>query len=80
MQSIKIKKWGNSQGIRIPKNITNQLKIKEDDEFNLIIEEDKIILEKQNEIKSFKDLFKNYTGSYKCYEYDFGKDVGKEIW
>lgn len=35
---------------------------------------------KGNEYKSLKELFKDYSGDYKCQEWDTGEKRGKEVW
>lgn len=76
-----IKKWGNSQGLRFPKEMLDQLEISVDDEVNIEIENHKIVITKAYPKKvDLKELFKDYTGSYKGEEFDWGPSVGKEEW
>lgn len=46
MLLIKISKWGNGQGIRIPKNVLELLKWKKDDELEMIIEKGNLKIQK----------------------------------
>ena len=41
-----IQKWGNSQGIRIPKTILDTVKWTENEKIILVVENEKIIMEK----------------------------------
>ena len=75
-----IQKWGNSQGIRIPKSILDTINWSENEEIILLIKNEKIILEKAKNRKNIKDLFKDYNGNYKPTEIDWGEPVGDEIW
>ena len=43
--TIKIQKWGKSQGIRIPKVILDELNISEKDELKIKVEHNKILIE-----------------------------------
>ena len=43
--TIKIQKWGNSQGIRIPKVILDELSISDKDELEIKVEDNKILIE-----------------------------------
>ena len=43
-----IQKWGNSQGIRIPKIILEQSGIAENDKVEIIVKDNSIILKKAN--------------------------------
>ena len=75
-----IQKWGNSQGVRIPKEILKSANIKENERFLIVVKDEKIILEKEKKKKNIKDLFKNYKGDYVPKEFDFGEKEGKEVW
>ena len=80
--NTKIKKWGNSQGIRISRDILRILKWKIDDEVNIKIEENKLIIEKSNTFESdlsLKDLFAGYKDDYDFKEIDWGEPVSNEI-
>ena len=41
-----IQKWGNSQGIRIPKILLDSINWSENEEVSINIEEDKLVIEK----------------------------------
>ena len=78
---VRLQKWGNSDGIRIPSSILKSLNIKTNDK--LIIEqvEDKIVItvSKNNKI-SLKERFDNYNKDNLSKEFVWDKNVGKEIW
>ena len=44
--SVTLQRWGNSQGIRIPKSILNELGLKENDNFEITTSNNSIILTK----------------------------------
>ncbi|MBM9537090.1 AbrB/MazE/SpoVT family DNA-binding domain-containing protein [Desulfobulbus alkaliphilus] len=44
MQVLTIKKWGNSLGVRIPKNIAEHSKLKVDQEVNIEVRKGNIII------------------------------------
>lgn len=75
-----IQKWGNSQGIRIPKSILDDLKWKENDEVMIIVQENQLVIEKIEKRKNIKELFKDYDGKYETIEIDWGEPMGDEIW
>ncbi len=75
-----IQKWGNSQGIRLPKNILKAIEWDENDKLDLRVEEGKIIIEKAVKRKNIKELFKNYNEDYKSNEIDWGTPQGNEVW
>ena len=77
-----IQKWGNSQGVRIPKILLDSINWSENEEVSINIQEDKLVIEKaktQNR-KNIKELFKDYKGEYKPEEIDWGEPEGEEIW
>ena len=77
---ITLEKWGNSQGIRLPKVLLDELGWSENDELSISKDEDKIIIQKHNKRKSIVELFDGYNGNYKSEEIDWGETKGKEIW
>lgn len=83
MYTVKVQKWGNSQGIRIPKYILDKVEINEGDVVEIALEDNKIIIfQSKRVLKKYtiNDLFKDYKGDYKPKEQDWGEPVGKEEW
>ncbi|MEA4845819.1 MAG: AbrB/MazE/SpoVT family DNA-binding domain-containing protein [Clostridiaceae bacterium] len=83
MYISKVQKWGNSQGVRIPKYILQKAEIFEGDNVEISLADNKIILFKPKKILkkyTLEELFKDYKGDYKPGEYDWGMPVGKEEW
>ena len=78
---IRIQKWGNSDGIRIPSNILKSLNIKTNDILNIEQEEDKIIISIPKKKKiSLADRFRNYKGKNLAKDFSWDESVGREIW
>ena len=77
---ITLQKWGNSQGIRLPKFLLNELGWSENEELAVVKEDDKLIIKKHNKRKNIIELFDGYNGEYKPEEIDWGEAKGKEIW
>ena len=80
--TTKIQKWGNSQGIRLPKYILEAINWHEDEKLDIKTENGKIVIEKtaHRERKNIKELFASFDGEYKPTDIDWGEPVGKEIW
>lgn len=78
--TIKIKKWGNGNGILLPKAILNMFSLKENDSMVISLENDKIILTpvKKGYI-SLSERFKDYEGDTQQNEYWEDDPIGKEI-
>jgi len=77
-----ISTWGNSQGLRFPKNIMKELNLSIGDKMKVLIKNKKIILEpiKQSREKyDINDLVKNLPKDYKIYE-EFNNKTGLEEW
>ncbi|MCD8049498.1 MAG: AbrB/MazE/SpoVT family DNA-binding domain-containing protein [Clostridia bacterium] len=75
-----IQKWGNSQGIRIPKALLEALHWSESEQIILTADNDKIIIEKAEPGKNIKELFADFDGEYTPVEINWGEPVGEEIW
>lgn len=75
-----IQKWGNSQGIRIPKNILDELQWSNQEELSLVAKNGKIIIERANKRKNIQELFANYKEEYTPENIEWGEPVGREIW
>ncbi|MGB3366447.1 MAG: AbrB/MazE/SpoVT family DNA-binding domain-containing protein [Acidaminobacteraceae bacterium] len=75
----KIQKWGNSQGVRIPKSILNSAHFSDNEDVEIIVVDGRIIIEHTKRHKSLKERFKNYEGDYKCSELETGSPVGQEV-
>lgn len=75
-----IQKWGNSQGIRIPKVFLEALGMAENDVVELNRVDNNIVITKAKKELTLEDIFKDYNGEYVVEEYDWGSPVGKEVW
>lgn len=75
-----IQKWGNSQGVRIPKFLLESVDWNESDQLNISVENNKIIIEKVEPRKTIKELFADFNGEYEPVHVDWGNPEGKEVW
>lgn len=74
-----IQKWGNSQGIRIPKGALVAARLQENDDVEIIADKDTIMLRKLRRPKNLDELFAGYNGDYQPVEFDTGAEVGREV-
>lgn len=84
-----IRRWGNSQGIRLSKEILTQMDLREDDTIGINIYDGKLIIEKINKPK-YLNLTERLEAFYKkpieeiyvenTQEVDAGDPKGNEIW
>ena len=77
-----IQKWGNSQGVRIPKIVLDTVKWTENEKIIILVEGDQLVIKKADENKreNIKELFADYKGEYEPSEIDWGEPEGEEIW
>lgn len=75
-----IQKWGNSQGIRIPKVLLDEIHWNEDEKIRISVESGRIIIEKDEPRKNIFELFSGYDGDFSPASYDWGEPAGEEIW
>ena len=78
---IRLQKWGNSLGIRIPSNILKELNLKTNDLIKLEKVDDKIVISKsKNGNISLAERFKNYHGENLAKDFTWDEPRGNEIW
>ena len=78
---LKIQKWGNSQGIRIPKKMLETLDLKVNDSISIEEGENCLKIKKVEEkLSNIEKLFFNYEDEYEKIDLDWDNEVGKEIW
>jgi antitoxin MazE len=80
--TVNIRKWGNSQGIRIPKHMLDDLAWSETETVDISIDDGKIIIERfrASERKNIKELFEGFKGKYEPEDIDWGEPSGGEVW
>jgi antitoxin MazE len=79
---ISISRWGNSQGLRIPKSIIDTLQINIGDKVKMFIENNRVIIEpvKKKKIFTIDELVASIPSDYKKEKEQFLEPMGKEIW
>jgi len=79
----KIQKWGNSQGLRLAKQVLEDAHISVGDDVDVRVRDGLIVVELARRVRgkrSLKELVSRIPKSYKVEETDWGKPVGKEVW
>ena len=77
----KVQKWGNSQGVRLPKQILRDARISVGDDVEVSARSGRIVVKPLSKSKfDLADLVSRMPRSYKPREESFGKAVGKEEW
>lgn len=76
-----VKTWGNSQGIRISKDILQEANIAIDDVLNVKVANGMITLVKPLRHKTLEERAAEFDGKLNLDgEYDWGEAVGSEEW
>jgi len=83
-----IVKWGNSQGIRLPKAFLQNIQIEENDPVDVSLEDERIVIKKISEkdhkttkqrlVDFYGENFEQYAAPQE--EIEWGKPVGNEEW
>ena len=77
----RLQKWGNSDGVRIPKAFLQSLNLKTNDKIIIEQVDDKIVISKSTKDKiSLKELFDEYHGKNMAKEFEWDDARGREIW
>jgi antitoxin MazE len=79
----KIQKWGNSQGLRLTKNLLSDARLKIGDKVAIRVEDGIMIVAPAKKIRgkhNLKDLVARIPENHKTDEIDWGMPVGKEDW
>jgi antitoxin MazE len=79
MDQVAIRTWGNSQGIRIPKDILEKMQLKTMDILDISIENDAIVLRKRFRHKNFEERLAEYEGKISVTDFNWGKPKGREL-
>lgn len=76
----KIQKWGNSLGVRLPKNITEQKALKEGLGVSVVIKNDQIVIEPVEDELSLESMMSKVSVDNIHDETDWKEVRGNEIW
>jgi antitoxin MazE len=77
----KIKKWGNSLGLRIPKSVAKEAGVEDGSDVDISLEEDRIVIRTLNRTKyKLSDLLSRVRDENLHEEVSTGDAVGREAW
>ena len=76
-----VKTWGNSQGIRIPKEILQDAGIALNEILDITVKNGVITLVKTSKHKTLEERAAEFDGNLNLDgEFDWGEPVGREVW
>ena len=79
----KIQKWGNSQGLRLTKNVMEDAGLGVGDEVEIEVRDGVIVVAPAMKIRRryrLEDLVAQIPKNHHTSEVDWGKPAGKEVW
>jgi antitoxin MazE len=79
----KVQKWGNSQGLRLPKQLLEDARISVGDDVDVTTQDGVIVIAPVKRVRgkrSLQDLVARIPKDYEPAEVDWGEPVGKEAW
>lgn len=75
----RITKWGNSLGVRVPKEIADRIGLKVGERVDIAAEGDRIVISPARRIYALEELLIGMTPEAMHEAFDWGPDVGREI-
>lgn len=79
----KVQKWGNSQGLRLAKQVLEDADISVGEEVDVTTRDGTIIIAAIKRIRgkrSLQELVSRIPKNYEVGEIDWGKPIGREAW
>jgi antitoxin MazE len=79
----KVQKWGNSQGLRLSRDLLANVEIDVGDSVDVTVHEGALIVTPVRRVRggrSLRDLVRRIPKGYKPSEVDWGSPLGREVW
>ena len=79
----KVQKWGNGQGLRLPKQVLKDARISIGDDVDVIARDGVIVIAPVRRVRgkqSLQELVSRIPKNYESGEVDWGEPVGREVW
>jgi len=77
--TVRVQKWGNSLGVRIPRAIAQQSEIRQGSELEVSFRDGHVEL-RPREVPTLKELLSAMKPENRPSLVDWGKAVGREVW
>ena len=79
----KVQSWGNSQGLRLSRQVLEEANISVGDQVDLAVHDGVIVVAPTRRVRgrcNLKDLVAQIPRDYKPQEVDWAEPIGKEVW
>jgi len=79
----KVQKWGNSQGVRLSKELLSDVQIDIGDAVDVAVRDGALVVTPVRRVRGghdLKELVRRIPKDYKPEEIDWGPPVGREVW
>ncbi len=79
----RIQKWGNSQGLRLPKQVLEDARLSSGDSVDVTVEDGLIVIAPARRVRGrqrLEELVSRIPKGYRAEEMDWGEPAGKEVW
>ena len=79
MTTVRVQRWGNSLGVRVPKEVARQAAIHEGAELEVSFQDGRVILQPAT-VPSLKELLAQVKPQNRPELLEWGSPVGREVW
>ena len=79
----KVQKWGNSQGLRLSKDLLSEAEIEMGDAVDVVVSQGTLVATPVRRVRGghdLRELVSRIPKDYKPEEVDWGPPVGREVW
>ena len=79
----KIQKWGNSQGLRLSKELLSNVEVSVGDAVDVAVRDGAIVITAVRRVRggqNLRELVRSIPKDYESEEVDWGSPVGREAW
>ena len=79
----RVQKWGNSQGVRLSKELLSNVEIRVGESVDIAVREGTLIVTPLRRVRGghdLRELVSRIPKDYRTEELDWGLPVGKEVW
>lgn len=79
----KVQKWGNSQGIRLSKELLSDVEVNVGDAVDVAVRDGALVVTPLRRVRGghdLRELVRRIPKDYKPEELDWGYPVGREVW